>query len=120
MNAQQARRVLDRLVGFELSPILWRKVKRGLSAGRVQSVALRLVVDKEREIAAFVPEQFYRISGRFLAGGKQFEGTLETRIIGLDQARQFLLDSTDASYTVESVEQKEGSRHPAPPFTTST
>ena len=120
VNAQQARRVLDRLVGFELSPILWRKVKRGLSAGRVQSVALRLVVDKEREIAAFVPEQFYRIGGRFLAGGKQFEGTLETRIIGLDQARQFLLDSTDASYTVESVEQKEGSRHPAPPFTTST
>ena len=78
VNAQQARRVLDRLVGFELSPILWRKVQRGLSAGRVQSVALRLIVDREREIMAFVPESFYKVDGVFAAGGATVKGLLDS------------------------------------------
>ncbi|MBQ9399428.1 MAG: type I DNA topoisomerase [Bacteroidales bacterium] len=118
--AQQARRVLDRLVGFELSPILWRKVQRGLSAGRVQSVALRLVVDREREIMAFVPEPFYKVEASFLAGEDKIKATLDTKFNGLEEARNFLKDSIGATYCVESVEQKEGVRHPAPPFTTST
>lgn len=120
VNAQQARRVLDRLVGFELSPVLWRKIQRGLSAGRVQSVALRLVVDREREIAAFVPESYYKVDGNFVAGGNKVKGTLDTKIAGIDAARDFLQDSIGANYTIESIEKKEGSRYPAAPFTTST
>ena len=120
VNAQQARRVLDRLVGFELSPVLWRKIKRGLSAGRVQSVALRLVVDREREILAFEPEAFYRVDGLFSGSGAKFKGTLDTRFKGLEQARCFLEDSVDAKYSVSSIDKKEGVRYPAPPFTTST
>ena len=120
VNAQQARRVLDRLVGFELSPILWRKVQRGLSAGRVQSVALRLVVDREREIAAFTPEAFYKVEATFAVGGTKVKGTLDTRFAGIEAARQFLTDSIGANYTVENIERKNGVRIPAAPFTTST
>jgi len=120
VNAQQARRVMDRLVGFELSPVLWRKIRRGLSAGRVQSVTLRLVVDREREIAAFTPEPFYSVTGKFIFGQQLVSGTLDTRFKGLEDARKFLQDSIGAGYSVASVEQKEGTRHPAPPFITST
>ena len=120
VNAQQARRVLDRLVGFELSPILWRKIQRGLSAGRVQSVALRLVVDREKEIIAFRSTPFYRVEGTFLAQGTRFKGQLDTRFATLEEARGFLRDSIGASYSVASVEKKEAVRYPAPPFTTST
>ena len=122
--AQQARRVLDRLVGFELSPILWRKIQKGLSAGRVQSVALRLVVEKEKEIMAFTPEAFYKVEGSFHPAGApasvKLKGTLETHFSGIEGARNFLERSIGASYAVESVEKKDGVRYPAPPFTTST
>ena len=120
VKAQQARRVLDRLVGFELSPILWRKIQRGLSAGRVQSVALRLVVDREKEIINFQPTPYYRIEAQFLAGGVKVKGLLDARFETLEQARKFLEDSIGASYTVASVEKKDAVRFPAPPFTTST
>ncbi len=120
VNAQQARRVLDRLVGFELSPILWRKVRRGLSAGRVQSVALRLVVDREKEIIAFTNTPYYRVEGSFLAKGARIKGVLDTRFEAPEQARAFLTDSIGASYRVASVEKKDAVRYPAPPFTTST
>ena len=121
VNAQQARRVLDRLVGFELSPILWKKIGRGLSAGRVQSVALRLVVDREREIISFTPEAYYRISGSFhMAGKGGILGLLSTHFSSEEEARAFLEDSKASRYTVESVDKKEAERWPAPPFTTST
>ena len=120
VNAQQARRVLDRLVGFELSPILWRKIQRGLSAGRVQSVVLRLVVDREREINAFTPAPYYRVEATFEMSGAKVKGLLDKRFDTLEQAREFLQDCVDASYKVGSVESKDGLRMPPPPFTTST
>jgi len=120
VKAQTARRVLDRLVGFELSPVLWRKVKRGLSAGRVQSVALRLVVDREREITAFTPEASYRVEAVFNAGGSKSKGLLDKRFTTIAEAREFLQKSIGATYTVESVDKKEGARYPSAPFTTST
>lgn len=120
VNAQQARRVLDRLVGFELSPILWRKIQRGLSAGRVQSVALRLVVDREREIMDFKSEPYYRVDGVFSSGGVKVKGTLDTHFSTIDDARGFLQDSIGASYSIDSIDRKEGVRFPAAPFTTST
>ena len=122
VNAQQARRVLDRLVGFELSPILWRKIQPKLSAGRVQSVALRLIVDREKEIMAFTPEPFYRVEATFQPEGTavKVKATLDTRFSTEDQARAFLQDSIGATYRVSSVEKKDGVRIPAAPFTTST
>lgn len=120
VDAQQARRVLDRLVGFDLSPVLWRKIKRGLSAGRVQSVTLRLVVDREREIAAFKPEPYYGVTGIFNAEGNRIKALLDTRFDTPESARQFLSDSIGASYRIADIEKKEGTRCPAPPFTTST
>ena len=120
VNAQQARRVLDRLVGFELSPILWKKINRGLSAGRVQSVALRLVVDREREIMAFNPEGYYRVEGSFDIAGTTAKGLLNKSFKSLGEARRFLEASVGSTYAVSSVEKKEGVRYPAPPFTTST
>ena len=120
VNAQQARRVLDRLVGFELSPILWRKIQRGLSAGRVQSVALRLVVDREKEIMAFQSTPYYKVDGLFEAAGVNVKGTLDTRFNSIVEARAFLEDSVGAEYTVGSIDKKEAVRHPAAPFTTST
>ena len=121
VNAQQARRVLDRLVGFELSPVLWKKINRGLSAGRVQSVALRLVVDKEREIMAFRPEAYYRTEGQFkTADGATLKGSLDTRFKNAEEAEKFLVDSIGASYSIASVEKSDAVRYPAAPFTTST
>ena len=120
VNAQQARRVLDRLVGFELSPILWRKIQRGLSAGRVQSVALRLVVEREKEIIAFDSTPYYKVEGMFEASGTKVRGVLDTRFNDAAAARAFLDDSAGASYTIASIDKKEATRHPAPPFTTST
>ena len=122
--AQQARRVLDRLVGFELSPILWRKIQPKLSAGRVQSVALRLVVDREKEIMAFRSEPFYRIEADFHPEGTApsliLKAVLDSSFPDMGQARQFLEDSTGAKFSVSSLEKKEGVRMPAAPFTTST
>ena len=122
VNAQQARRVLDRLVGFELSPILWRKIQPKLSAGRVQSVALRLIVDREKEIMAFQPEPYYRIEATFIPQGTsaRVKALLDTRFATEDEARRFLEDSIGATYRIESIEKKEGVRVPAAPFTTST
>ena len=112
--------MLDRLVGFELSPILWRKIQRGLSAGRVQSVALRLVVDREKEIIGFQPTPYYRVEAQFVVGGTKVKGLLDARFETLEQARKFLEDSIGASYRVASVEKKDAVRYPAAPFTTST
>ncbi|MBQ3881223.1 MAG: type I DNA topoisomerase [Bacteroidales bacterium] len=124
VNAQQARRVLDRLVGFELSPVLWRKVQPKLSAGRVQSVALRLVVDREREIMNFHREQYYSVEATFNPEGTpasmKVKATLDKRFKGIDEARKFLEDCIGATFTVSDKDQKEGVRYPAPPFTTST
>jgi len=122
VNAQQARRVLDRLVGFELSPILWRKIQPKLSAGRVQSVALRLLVDREKEIMAFRSEPYYKVEGTFCPEGSKAEvkASLDTRFSTLNEARKFLEDSIGATYTIDSLEKKEGTRSPAAPFTTST
>ena len=122
VNAQQARRVLDRLVGFELSPILWRKIQPKLSAGRVQSVTLRLIVDREKEIMAFRPEPYYRVEALFRPEGMdvQVKGLLDTRFGSEEEARAFLQDSVGATYHIQSVEKKEGTRSPAAPFTTST
>ncbi len=120
VNAQQARRTLDRLVGFELSPILWRKVQKGLSAGRVQSVTLRLVVDREREIAAFKPEAYYRVEAQLAFGGGVARGLLDTRFDTPEAARKFLEDSIGAKFQIGEMEKKTVSRCPAPPFTTST
>ena len=120
VNAQQARRVLDRLVGFELSPILWRKIQRGLSAGRVQSVALRLVVDREKEIMAFESTPYYKVEAIFEADGSKVKATLDTRFNSIEEARRFLEDCIGATYSIESIDKKEAERHPAAPFTTST
>ena len=122
VDAQQARRVLDRLVGFELSPVLWRKIQPKLSAGRVQSVALRLVTDREKEIMAFASEPYYRVDASFAQEGQRsrLPALLDTRFGNLDEARAFLEDCIGARWQVASVEKKEGTRFPAPPFTTST
>ncbi len=125
VNAQQARRVLDRLVGFKLSPVLWRKVKPALSAGRVQSVAVRLIVEREREIQNFKSEPFYSVNGIFAItndDGSQTEvrALLGTRFKTHEEVEQFLEKCKEATYTVESVSKKPMKRTPAPPFTTST
>ena len=122
VKAQQARRVLDRLVGFELSPILWKKIQPKLSAGRVQSVALRLIVDREREIAAFDSKPYFRVEGTFHTAGsrKAVRGVLDRRFDTEDEARSFLEQCRHAVFTVTSVETREARRSPAPPFTTST
>lgn len=119
--AQQARRVLDRLVGFELSPVLWKKVQRGLSAGRVQSVALRLIVDREREIAAFKSERSFKVEALFSipSSRKPFKATLATKFNTEEEARAFLEKCIDASFRIACIEKKEGTRSPAAPFTTS-
>ena len=125
VNAQQARRVLDRLVGFKLSPVLWRKVKPALSAGRVQSVAVRLIVEREREIQAFRSEPYYRINALFgitNADGSQSEvkAELDTRFKTHGEAVAFLEQCKDAKFTVSNITKKPLRRTPAPPFTTST
>ena len=124
VNAQQARRIMDRLVGFELSPILWRKIQPKLSAGRVQSVALRLVVEREKEIMAFKNESYYKVEGVFhpegLPASTKVNATLETKFKDIEEARIFLQDCIGANFTITDVEKKEAVRNPAAPFTTST
>ena len=124
VNAQQARRVLDRLVGFELSPVLWRKIQPKLSAGRVQSVALRLVVDREREILAFRNEPYYKVDALFHPEGSPektlVKATLDRRFPDMASAQEFLERCIGAEFTVSNIEKKEGNRFPAAPFTTST
>ena len=125
VNAQQARRLLDRLVGYKISPLLWVKIKKGLSAGRVQSVATRMVVDREQEIEQFEPEEYWFVVAELRAGGKQ----LDARLIALDGERVSLSDQAQADaakarveqggFVIRSVKRGEKRKHPAPPFTTS-
>ena len=125
VNAQQARRVLDRLVGFKLSPVLWRKVKPALSAGRVQSVAVRLIVEREREIQDFKSEVYYSVNGIFAVtnpdgSASEVKGLLATRFKSETEVIAFLEKCKEATFTVESIQKKPIKRTPAPPFTTST
>ena len=120
VNAQQARRVLDRLVGFELSPVLWKKVKPSLSAGRVQSVAVRLIVDREREINKFKTEAAFKIVAIFGKGKEAFKAELPERFSRQEDAEKFLQDCMGADFDVKSLETRPAKRSPAAPFTTST
>ncbi|WP_447951493.1 type I DNA topoisomerase [Chryseobacterium koreense] len=121
VNAQQARRVLDRIVGFEMSPVLWKKVKTGLSAGRVQSVAVRLVVDRENEIREFVPKSSFKVDGVFQNGEKQdISAKLKKDFAKVDEAEDFLNQAKNTEFKVLNVEKKPGSRSASAPFTTST
>ncbi|TSC75237.1 MAG: DNA topoisomerase I [Parcubacteria group bacterium Gr01-1014_30] len=129
VDAQQARRILDRIVGYKLSPFLWKKVARGLSAGRVQSVAVRLVVEREREIEKFVPQEYWSIEALLKKGGGEFSASLvkkDEKIIpklgvkNKEEADKILRDLEGAEYKVQSVDKKEVRRNPLPPFTTST
>ena len=122
--AQQARRVLDRLVGFELSPILWKKIKPALSAGRVQSVALRLIVDREREIMNFKSQSYFKVEGQFHPEGTpartKIKGAVSRRLSTLDEAQALLEACQQATFRISRIEKKESNRTPAPPFTTSS
>ena len=120
VNAQQARRVLDRLVGFELSPVLWRKVKPSLSAGRVQSVAVRLIVEREREIQAFKPESSFRVVAHFDVNGNSFKATLTRNLKTEAEANEFLEKSAKSAFSVSKLEKKPAKKSPVAPFTTST
>lgn len=120
VDAQQARRILDRLVGYELSPVLWKKVRTGLSAGRVQSVAVRLIVEREREIIKFEPLGSYKIQSEFKAKGHNLKAELPQKLETKPKAKEFLNHCSKATFKVESLDQKPGSRNPAPPFTTSS
>ncbi|WP_190809870.1 type I DNA topoisomerase [Flagellimonas sp. S3867] len=121
VNAQQARRVLDRLVGYELSPVLWKKIKPGLSAGRVQSVAVRLIVEREREIEAFKPEASFRIRAEFKTNnGNVFSAKLNKTFTTKGEAESFLKQNIGADFSVANLDKKPAKKSPAPPFTTST
>ncbi|EIJ81511.1 DNA topoisomerase I [Bacillus methanolicus PB1] len=126
VDAQQARRVLDRLVGYNISPLLWKKVKKGLSAGRVQSVALRLIIDREKEIKEFVPEEYWTIGAHFLKGKEAFEASffgIDGKKVDLrteDEVQNVLKQIKGDKFKVASVAKKERKRNPAPPFTTSS
>jgi DNA topoisomerase-1 len=120
VDAQQARRILDRLVGYELSPVLWKKVRAGLSAGRVQSVAVRLIVEREREIKDFKPESSFKLTAVFKAGNAELVAELTNKLGNLEKAKDFLNEAKKAKYKVLSIEQKPGKRSPGAPFTTST
>ena len=118
--AQQARRVLDRIVGFRLSPVLWRKVKPSLSAGRVQSVAVRLIVEREREIKKYTPETSYRIIANLNSGRKVITAEMRERLASKQDARSFLDSCVGATFSVSDIQKKPLHKSPAPPFTTST
>ncbi|MGH7141919.1 MAG: type I DNA topoisomerase [Candidatus Saccharimonadales bacterium] len=120
VDSYQARRVLDRLVGYEISPVLWRKVRPGLSAGRVQSVGVRLVVEREREINAFKPIISFKISAVFDAKGSELIAELNEKFTTIEQARQFLTSASKATFHISAIEKKPASRNPSAPFTTST
>jgi len=126
VDAQQARRALDRLVGYNISPLLWKKVKKGLSAGRVQSVALRMIIDREKEIAAFIPEEYWTIGAEFLKGKNSFEasfygiGKEKAELKSEEDVKNILKQVKGNKFTVESVTKKERKRNPAPPFITSS
>jgi len=120
VNAQQARRVLDRIVGFKLSPVLWKKLKPSLSAGRVQSVAVRLIVEREREIENFKSESSYRVSAVFTVDGQEIKATLAHGFKTEAEAEAFLLSCKDEEFTITDIDKKPVKRSPAPPFTTST
>ena len=125
VDAQQARRVLDRLVGFRLSPVLWRKVRPNLSAGRVQSVTVRLIVEREREIEAFKSESSYRVAGQFAVPDDNgqtatLKAELNHRFATADEAEAFLQHCREAAFTISAISTKPTKRTPAPPFTTST
>lgn len=126
VNAQQARRILDRLVGYKISPILWKKVKKGLSAGRVQSVAVKIILDRENEISAFVPEEYWTITAKLAIKGSAFEAKF-TQLNGVkkeltneQEVNEILEAIRDASFQVGEVKERERQRHPSPPFTTSS
>src|SRR4051812_31386652 len=120
VDAQQARRILDRLVGFELSPVLWKKVRPSLSAGRVQSVAVRLLVDREREIDSFKVVSSYKVVALFEINGKNFKAELPKKFKTKEEAEQFLQTCIGADFKVKNLEVKPGKRSPSAPFTTST
>jgi DNA topoisomerase-1 len=126
VDAQQARRVLDRLVGYKISPILWKKVKKGLSAGRVQSVAVRLIIDREKEIKKFIPEEYWSIEGQFLKGQKEFEASFygvygeKKELKAESEVKDLLKNINGNKFNVDKVTKKERKRNPAVPFTTST
>ncbi len=121
VDAQQARRILDRLVGYELSPVLWKKVQAGLSAGRVQSVSVRLIVEREREIQNFKPQEYFRVVADFSnKEGKNFKAELNHRFKTEKEARQFLEQCQGYSFTIDNIETKPAKKSPAAPFTTST
>ncbi|MGW9019216.1 type I DNA topoisomerase, partial [Priestia megaterium] len=127
VDAQQARRVLDRLVGYNISPLLWKKIKKGLSAGRVQSVAVRLIIDREKEIKDFIPEEYWTIEGEFLKGKNQFSAAFhslvdkgKTELTSEQDTRFILRQMNDNKFKVISVTKRERKRNPAPPFITSS
>jgi len=120
VDAQQARRVLDRIVGFELSPVLWKKIKPALSAGRVQSVAVRLIVEREQEIKNFVPEEYFRVTAVFMADGHQVHAELHKRLGSEKEARELLEACCNASFKAGDIAVRPMQKSPAPPFTTST
>ena len=120
VDAQQARRILDRLVGFELSPILWKKIKPSLSAGRVQSVAVRLIVEREREVQSFKSVIFFKVAAVFTSSGKELKAELNKRFTSHEEAREFLQKCIGSSFSIVNLETKPAKKSPAAPFTTST